>query len=168
MSAAPDPNDPKGTQAAQQPPGQDGGWGPDGTDGSAHGRTIGLASLVLGIGGLLTSPFLIGGIIGIVAIVLGIVAIVLSRRANARVKAAGREPRTGGALGLGVIGIITGIVAVIIPVVLLQTAERVMGACEHLEPGTPEYQRCIADQFENKQDGGPAGGAGDAGAGDAG
>ena len=125
-------------------------------------------SLVLGIGGLLTSPFLIGGIIGIVAIVLGIVAIVLSRRANARVKAAGREPRTGGALGLGVIGIITGIVAVIIPVVLLQTAERVMGACEHLEPGTPEYQRCIADQFENKQDGGPAGGAGDGGAGGAG
>ncbi|WP_448850901.1 hypothetical protein [Corynebacterium sp. 335C] len=154
---------------AQQPPAPDAGrpgapvdgYGPDGIDGSARGRTIGLASLVLGIGGLLTSPFMFGGVIGVVAIVLGIVAIVKSRAANKRVKAAGREPRTGGALGLGVVGIITGIAAVIIPIVIMQTVGQIMDECSHLPENSPEHGQCLVEKVTGSGGAGapPSGGA---------
>ena len=40
------------------------GYGPDGIDGARVGRQMGLFSMVLGMGGLITSAFLIGIPIG--------------------------------------------------------------------------------------------------------
>lgn len=121
-------------------------YGPDGIDGAAVGRTLGLSSLVLGIGGLLLSWALIGGIVGLVAVICGVMAIVKSQRAKQRILAAGRQPRTGGALGLGIIGIITGIAAIAITAALLVAAQDAINNCAHLDPESEQYRECLLEQ----------------------
>ncbi|ALA67293.1 hypothetical protein CLAC_05680 [Corynebacterium lactis RW2-5] len=121
-------------------------YGPDGIDGSAVGRNLGLTALVLGIGGLLLSWALIGGVIGVVAIVLGVIAIVKSVGAKRRVAAAGREARTAGAFGLGLIGVITGLAAIAVSAALLVVANAALQKCDHLDHTAAEYQQCISNE----------------------
>nr|WP_240394067.1 hypothetical protein [Corynebacterium lactis] len=122
------------------------GYGPDGIDGSAVGRNLGLTALVLGIGGLLLSWALVGGVIGIVAVVLGVVAVVKSFGAKRRVQAAGREARTAGAFGLGLIGIVTGLAAIAVSAALLYVAQSAIANCGHLDRTSAEYAKCISEQ----------------------
>lgn len=121
-------------------------YGPDGIDGSAVGRNLGLASLVLGVGGLLLSWAIIGAGIGAIAIVIGLVAIVKSMGAKRRVAAAGREPRTSGAFGLALVGIITGIASIAVASAIYLTALSAVEKCDHLEKTTIEYQKCLREQ----------------------
>ncbi|WP_295628506.1 hypothetical protein [uncultured Corynebacterium sp.] len=125
------------------------GYGPDGIDGSAVGRQLGLISLVLGLGALITSAFIIGAPFGAIAIVLGLIAIVKSIRAHRRVERAGRQPRTGGAFGMGLIGVITGGLAIAISLALLFAANDIVEdaekACGHLDKTSPEYAQCFSD-----------------------
>ncbi|MFC3850714.1 hypothetical protein ACFORJ_11135 [Corynebacterium hansenii] len=123
------------------------GYGPDGIDGSAVGRKIGLVSLVIGIGALITSAFVIGAALGMVAVVLGLIAIVQSIGAHKRIEQAGREPRTGGAFGMGLIGVITGGLAIAISLALIVAAfnffEDAEEKCGHLDRTSPEYAECL-------------------------
>ncbi|WP_075691890.1 hypothetical protein [Corynebacterium sphenisci] len=119
------------------------GYGPDGIDGAGVGRNLGLAALVLGIGGLLTSPFLIGAGFAAVAIILGVVAILRARGARRRVLAAGRAPRTAGAQGLAGIGIATGVLAIVVVIVLFQAGSALAERCAGLEDDPMAYRECL-------------------------
>lgn len=121
-------------------------YGPDGIDGSSVGRTMGLASLVLGVGGLLLSWAILGAAIGIIAIIVGLVAIVKSMGAKRRVAAAGREPRTSGAFGLALVGIITGIASIAVASALYFVALEAVEKCDHIDKTTEEYQKCLREQ----------------------
>ncbi|MFD5867093.1 hypothetical protein ACFWGD_00565 [Corynebacterium sp. NPDC060344] len=125
------------------------GYGPDGIDGSAVGRQLGLISLAIGMGALITSAFIIGAPFGVVAVVLGIIAIVKSIGAHKRVEAAGRQPRTGGAFGMGLIGVITGGLAIAIALALFVAAQNLVDEadqkCGHLDNTSAEYQECFRD-----------------------
>lgn len=125
-------------------------YGPDGIDGSAVGRRLGLTALGFGMGGLLTSWLaFVGGPIGVVAVILGITAIVKSVGAHSRVEKAGRQPRTGGAFGLGLIGVITGALAIAIAAALYVAAlevEEAQKKCEPLGITTVEYQDCMREE----------------------
>ena len=126
------------------------GYGPDGIDGSPVGRQPGLVSLVTGLGGLITSAFIIGAPVGAIAVILGLIAIVKSIGAHKRIEAAGRQPRTGGAFGMGLIGVITGALAIAISLALLVAANNVVEEankhCGHLGNTTPEYAECVRDK----------------------
>lgn len=125
------------------------GYGPDGIDGSSVGRQLGLVSLVTGLGGLITSAFIIGAPVGAIAVILGLIAIVKSIGAHKRIEAAGRQPRTGGAFGMGLIGVITGALAIAISLALIVAAQKVIEEadekCGHLGNTTPEYAECVRD-----------------------
>ncbi|MFD6727905.1 hypothetical protein ACFWB5_04655 [Corynebacterium xerosis] len=125
------------------------GYGPDGIDGSAVGRQLGLISLAIGLGALITSAFIIGAPFGAVAVVLGLIAIIKSIGAHRRIEAAGREPRTGGAFGMGLIGVITGGLAIAISLALLVAANNIVEeadkACGHLDKTTAEYADCLRE-----------------------
>lgn len=128
---APDPADrPAGSPPAWQPYGQSGqdsapaqygqapygqsGYGQAGYAQQPYGSPppgspsngMGVAALVLGIVGLFTWFFLLGGLLGIVAVILG----VLAR------KKASRGEATNGGIALG--GIITGAISVVLAVVV--------------------------------------------------
>lgn len=127
------------------------GYGPDGIDGATVGRQLGLISLAIGMGSLLTSwlPF-VGAPVGAVAVVLGVVAIVKSVRAHGRVERAGRQPRTGGAFGLGLIGVITGALAFAISAALYAAGVAYTDAdqaCAGHERGSVEYQDCVKKEL---------------------
>lgn len=122
-------------------------YGPDGIDGAAVGRKMGLIALILGMGGLITSAFLIGIPLGAVAVVLGITAIVKSIGAHRRVEKAGRQPRTGGAFGLGLIGVITGALGVAIGLAVYITAQNLNEKCEQYPFGSDEYNQCISESL---------------------
>ncbi|MEJ5919711.1 MULTISPECIES: hypothetical protein [unclassified Corynebacterium] len=126
-------------------------YGKDGIDGAGVGRTLGLSSLILGIGALLFSWVpIMGSVFGIVAFVLGITAIVKSLGAKKRVTAAGREARTGGAFGLGLIGVFTGAIAIAINLAIYFVAQNAIDACEHIDKTTAEYQKCLSDELGTK------------------
>ncbi|HHU45879.1 MAG TPA: hypothetical protein GXZ46_09700 [Actinomycetales bacterium] len=125
------------------------GYGPDGIDGARVGRQMGLISMVLGMGGLITSAFLIGIPIGAVAVVLGLTAIIKSIGAHRRIEKAGRQPRTGGAFGLGLIGVITGSLGIAIGMAIYVTAQNAHERCEHHEYNTPAYNECITNELGN-------------------
>ena len=88
---------------------------PYGTDpyGAAPSRSLptgmAVASLVLGILGLLTSAFLLGGLLGLVAIILGIIALGKIKRGEA------------GGRGMALGGIITGILALLVTILIVVT-----------------------------------------------
>lgn len=88
---------------------------PYGTDpyGSAPSRSLptgmAVASLVLGILGLLTSAFLLGGLLGLVAIILGIIALGKIKRGEA------------GGRGMAIGGIVTGILALLVTILIVVT-----------------------------------------------
>ena len=125
------------------------GYGPDGIDGSAVGRQLGLISLAIGLGALITSAFIIGAPFGAVAVVLGLIAIVKSIGAHRRIEKAGRQPRTGGAFGLGLIGVITGSLGIAIGMAIYVTAQNAHERCEHHEYNTPAYNECITNELGN-------------------
>ncbi len=76
--------------------------------GSAPGRSLpqglAVASLVLGIIGVLTSWILIGGLLGLVALILGFVALGKAKRGEA------------GGRGMAIGGIVTGAIALLITI----------------------------------------------------
>lgn len=123
------------------------GYGPDGIDGAGVGRQMGLFAMVLGMGGLITSAFLIGIPIGAVAVVLGLTAIIKSIGAHRRIEKAGREPRTGGAFGLGLIGVITGSLGIAIGMAIYVTAQNAHEQCQEHELNSPAYNECISNQL---------------------
>lgn len=88
---------------------------PYGTDpsGAAPTRSLptgmAVASLVLGILGLLTSAFLLGGLLGLVAVILGVIALSKIKRGEA------------GGRGMAVGGIITGILAMLVTILIVAT-----------------------------------------------
>ncbi|MDO5029191.1 MAG: hypothetical protein Q4E11_01235 [Corynebacterium sp.] len=120
------------------------GYGPDGIDGAAVGRGVGVAALLTGVIGILFSWVLVGGIVGVVAVVLGIVAMVKSQGAKKRIADAGRMPRTSGVFGLGIVGIITGLVAVAVSLLLYTASEDAISKCDNLERTSAEYADCIS------------------------
>ena len=72
-------------------------------------KGLAVASLVLGIIGLLTAFFLLGGLLGLVAVILGVLALGKIKRGEA----------DGRGLALG--GIITGALAMLLTILLLVT-----------------------------------------------
>ena len=72
-------------------------------------KGMAVASLVLGILGLLTSFFLLGGLLGLIAVILGVLALGKIKRGEAD----GR--------GLAIGGIITGALAMLLTILLLVT-----------------------------------------------
>ncbi len=84
---------------------------PYGTTAPTGSRPKGLAvaSLVLGILGLLTFFFLLGGLLGLIAVILGIVALGKIKRGEAD----GR--------GMAIAGIITGAISLVLTVLILVT-----------------------------------------------
>lgn len=89
---------------APPPPGQGGGYGGAPAKPS---NGLGTAALVLGILGLVSSIFLVGGFLGFIAVILGFIA-------RGKVK---RGEATNG--GSAMAGIITGILAVLISAVII-------------------------------------------------
>lgn len=77
-------------------------------------RTIGVLALIFGVGGLLMSWIIVGGILGVFGIVLGIIAMAKALSAKKRVQAAGEDAVISGSFGLGVVGIVTGIAAAVV------------------------------------------------------
>lgn len=88
---------------------------PYGTDpsGAAPTRSLptgmAVAALVLGILGLLTSAFLLGGLLGLVAVILGVIALSKIKRGEA------------GGRGMAIGGIITGILAMLVTILIVAT-----------------------------------------------
>lgn len=73
-------------------------------------KGMAVASLVLGILGIVTSFFLLGGLLGLIAVILGAVAL----RQIKRGQADGR--------GMAIGGVVTGVIAVVIVVILIAVA----------------------------------------------
>lgn len=109
------------------------GYGPDGIDGSAVGRTQALTALVLGIGGLLLASFGFGAVLCAIGIVLGVIAIVKARKAKTRVQMDGRQPRTGGTQGLAAVGIVTGVLGCLLGAVVFQSATAINNCINEFE-----------------------------------
>ncbi len=118
-----------------------------GADGSKAGRTLGLISLVLGIGTMLLSWAIFGAVLGVIAIVIAIVAIVMSARAKRAVKAAGGTPRTGGAKGLAIIGIVTSAIGIAIAVFLLVLANDLIENCQQYQDDQEQYIECLQERL---------------------
>ncbi len=112
---------------------------------SAPRNGMGTAALVLGIIALVSSFFLVGGVIGLVAIVLGIVGLVRVRRGQATNS------------GMAVAGIVTGLLAIVIAVVvgvfLAENADEIEDLGDCLEDADTERQRDdCANRFEDEVD----------------
>src|SRR5687767_4503157 len=78
---------------------------------NAPGRTLptgmAVASLILGILGIFTAFFLLGGLLGLIAVILGIVALGKIKRGEA------------GGRGMAIGGIVTGALAMLLALVIL-------------------------------------------------
>ena len=112
-------------------------------------RTIGVLALIFGVGGLLMSWMIVGGILGVFGIVLGIIAMALS--AKKRVQAAGGDAVISGSFGLGVVGIVTGIAAAVVSLMLYWSTSDAMSKCEKFERTSGEYAECISNQMGTDQ-----------------
>jgi hypothetical protein len=92
-------------QQGQQAYGQQPGYGYPPAERPRNG--LGTAALVLGILGLITSIFLIGGLFGLIAIVLGFLALGRVRRHEATNR------------GASIAGIVLGVLSLIVPIILV-------------------------------------------------
>lgn len=115
------------------------------------GRTMGVLALIFGVGGLLMSWMIVGGILGVFGIVLGIIAMAKAMSAKKRVQAAGGEAVISGAFGLGIVGIVTGIAAVVVSLMLYSSTSDAMAKCEKFERTSAEYAECISKQLGTDQ-----------------
>lgn len=118
------------------------GWPPPS---SSPRNGLGVAALVLGIIALVTSFFLLGGLIGLVAVILGIVGLVRVRRGQANNS------------GMAIAGIVTGalaiLIAIIIGVFLADNADEIEDLGDCLEDANTERERDdCANRFEDEVD----------------
>lgn len=133
---------PAGPPAYGQPPGYGTGYGtgypggyadPYGYGGPPARNGFGVASLVLGVIGLVTSLFVLGIVPGVLAIVFG---------ALGRGRAARREASNG---GMAVAGIVLGVLAVIASIVFIAVYVYVHKHCVdvdgHLHCNDPDYPK---------------------------
>ena len=116
-----------------------------------EGRTIGVLALIFGVGGLLMSWMIVGGILGVFGIVLGIIAMAKAMSVKKRVQAAGGEAAISGSFGLGIVGIVTGIAAVVVSLMLYSSTSDAMSKCEKFERTSGEYAECISKQMGTDQ-----------------
>ena len=79
---------------------------PDAADGRAPRNGLGIAALVLGIIAILTCVFLLGGLLGLVAIVLGVLGASRARRGRATNR------------GTAIAGVVTGAIGLILTIVI--------------------------------------------------
>ena len=110
------------------------------------GRTIGVLALIFGVGGLLMSWMIVGGILGVFGIVLGIIAMAKAMSAKKRVQAAGGDAVISGSFGLGV-----GIAAAVVSLMLYSSTSDAMSKCEKFERTSGEYAECISKQMGTDQ-----------------
>jgi hypothetical protein len=129
----------------QDAPGQQGGYpaysGQGGYDRPAPKNGIGIAALVLGILAVLTGFFLIGGLLGLVAIVLGFIGSGRAKRGLATNR------------GMAITGIVLGLVGVLVSVAVLAfgafVGSQVQDCTQLAAQGASEeqVQQCVADQL---------------------
>lgn len=118
---------------------------------SNDGRTIGVLALIFGVGGLLMSWMIVGGILGAFGIVLGIIAMAKATSAKKRVQSAGGDAVISGSFGLGIVGIVTGIAAAVVSLMLYSSTSDAMSKCEKFERTSGEYAECISNQMGTDQ-----------------
>ena len=87
---------------------------------SSGGNGLGIAALVLGVLGLLTSWLVVGGLLGLIAVVLGAVALSKAKRG-----AAAPSSR-----GMGIAGIVLGVVSILIAGAIAATVGSLLGSEE--------------------------------------
>lgn len=97
MSSTPYGSDPTGSYV---PPGGNAPTGP-----LPSGMAV--ASLILGVLGILSAFFLIGGLLGLIALILGLVALGKIKRGLA------------GGRGMAIAGIVTGVIALLLSIVVV-------------------------------------------------
>ena len=110
---------------------------------SAPRNGMGTAALVVGIIALITSFFLIGGLLGIIAVILGIIGLVRARRGEATNR------------GMAIAGIVTGALAILIAIVvgvfLADNADEIEDLGDCLEDATTDQEReDCANRFEDE------------------
>lgn len=96
-----------------------------------------IAALTLGIIGIVTSIFLVGGALGIVGLILGIVSLRTAKR-------------TGVGRGMAIGGIVTSAVAIVAAVVLLILTVWVLNKaqnCTQYSNNSTQYSQCIREQI---------------------
>jgi len=109
-------------------------------------RGLAITGMVLGIVGLCTSIFYIGGLIGIVGLVFSILAIRKAKRG------------LGGGRGMAIAGLVTSIVGIVlnaIEIVFLVWVFSTAAHCVHQDPtpdpntGVSQVDQCMDDSFFN-------------------
>jgi hypothetical protein len=93
-----------------------------------------LTAMILGIVGLCTSIFYIGGVIGIIGLVFAIIAIRAINRTGQQGK------------GMAIAGLVTAILAIIInaiEIVLIVWVVHTVSNCNQYEPNTTQYNQCV-------------------------
>lgn len=112
--------------------------GPGGGGGQRNG--LGIAALVLGIIGLVTSLFVFGGLLGVIAIILGVVGLGRVRRREANNR------------GVAIAGIVLGVLAVVISVLIIGLAGWIFDKAQNCaDPNLTDQQQaeCLEDEFNN-------------------
>jgi hypothetical protein len=138
---------PPGGMYPPPPPGNWGGYGGYGPPPPGYGapltKGLAVASLVLGIIGILTSWFGLGGILGIIGLVLGLVAIGKARKGKA------------GGKGVAIAGTVLSGLAIALTIVFIAVYIAAFGPrisqyrrCMHNAHTQPERQAC-SDQLGN-------------------
>lgn len=93
-----------------------------------------LAAMILGIVGLCTSLFYIGGVIGIVGLVFAILAIRAINRTGQQGK------------GMAIAGLVTAILAIVvnaIEIVVIVWLVHTVSNCNQYDSNTPQYTQCV-------------------------
>ena len=102
-------------------------------------NNMAVAALILGIIGLVTSLFVIGGLLGVVGLILGIISLRASKLTG-----------TGTGRGMAIGGIITSAVAILattaLVIVAAWFAHRVSD-CNDYSRDNPQYNQCIQQHF---------------------
>lgn len=136
-----------GQQPADQPPSgyippQPQGYAPYGypypapypTAPQAQRNGYALTAMILGIVGLCTSIFYIGGVIGIVGLVFAIIAIRGINRTGQQGK------------GMAITGLVTGVIAIIVSaleIALVVWVLHTASNCNQYDSNTPQYNQCV-------------------------